>query len=122
MSNTYNLALRLDSLNAAKKQIETEIEKIKSELTLAFPEVKDGISPPYFTVSLMNTVKIEDQAKAGAFYMKHKDLRPFFKLSCTKEHFETMQYPSFAKLSTSVVIKVDQKALKTVTVTDTKAA
>lgn len=120
--NTYDLALRLNSLNAAKKQIEADIESVKQELSLAHPEIKEGVSPPYFTVSLMQTVKVDDQAKAGAFYMKHKDLRSFFKLSCSKEHFETMGCPSFAKLSTSVVIKVDQKAMKSVTVTDSKAA
>lgn len=120
--NTYDLALRLNSLNAAKKQIEEDIEAIKKELILAHPEVNNGISPPFFSVSFMQIVKIEDQAKAGTFYMRHKDLRPFFKLSCTKEHFQTMGCPSFAKLSSALVVKVDQKALKSVTVTDTKAA
>lgn len=120
--NTHELALRLNYLNAAKKQIESDIDQVKARLLEAYPEVKDGVSPPYFAVSFMETVRIEDQAKAGTFYMRHKDLRPFFKLSCTKEHFQTMGCPSFAKLSSSLVIKVDQKAMKSAPVADTKAA
>lgn len=120
--NTYDLALRLNYLNAAKKQIEADIDQVKAQLIESHPEVKDGVSPPYFAISFMETVKIEDQAKAATFYTRHKDLRPFFKLSCTKEHFQTMGCPSFAKLSPALVIKVDQKAMKSVTVTDIKAA
>lgn len=105
-----SLALRLLDLQKEAEAIDVQIKELKNQLSLLYPGIEDGISPPFFTVSIAEKVEVIDMAKAAAFFMKNKPLQPFFKLTLNKDAFTKIGKPGWAILKpNSPAVRVNQK-------------
>ena len=115
MSNTNKtlfLAQRMSTIQEEIAAFETQLKTVKEELLLLHPEIEEGVSPPFFSVSIAERVEVTDAAKAAAFFMKNKALQPFFKLSIGKDAFTKLGAPAWASLKQNAPsIRVNQKQL-----------
>ncbi|MFN5745583.1 MAG: hypothetical protein ACK443_05790 [Methylococcaceae bacterium] len=111
MQSSYDIAVRLRTLAAARKAIEDEEATLKTLLLTQYPDIKDGVAPPFIKVTLRESVEL-DQAAAQAFFVKHKDLRSFFKLSLGKADFERIGNGKIGALKLSPVVQPDKKAIE----------
>jgi hypothetical protein len=110
MQTTREIAARLRNLSIARRQIEDEEAQLKQLLLETYPDMENGIAPPFIKVSLRETVSL-DQDAAQSFFVKHKDLRPLFSLSLKKADFDRIGGKKLGTIKTSVVIQPDTKAL-----------
>ena len=114
MSNVQRsreLATTIRALKAEIEHLEAKVKEAHAELTTLFPQIAEGYSPPYFSVSITHRVNLK-QEDARFYYMQHPDHRFLFSLSIKKEDFERLGSPGFATLKASApTIKVDTKAL-----------
>ena len=111
LQRSYELATTIRTLKADIERLEAKVKEAQTELTTLFPQISEGYSPPYFSVSIAHRVTL-DQDKARFYFVQHPDHRFLFSLSLKKEDFERLGSPGFATLKASApTIKVDTKAL-----------
>jgi len=77
---------------AAQKKATETLERVKSEIRalVHFEEGQATAETRHFKLTRSRRIKME-QPKAHEFYMKHKDLRPFFKLGVSVTDAEKLE-------------------------------